>query len=244
MAIDIRENRSDGVDLREKGRGPDGQPLFLDRRLYIQLLVFTGCRDPAPLIARLDESDMRGALYLMLHDPTGIGLIVMDENPALFVGRLREMLQVAPFADLTCLPEWTMVGRTYAIGYEDNLEEVLIRRPHRNVSNPAWPWAIWYPLRRSGAFEELGADERRKILMEHGGIGMAYGRADHVHDIRLACHGIDQNDNDFLVGLVSKSLHPLSAIVERMRKTRQTTRYLSRIGPFFVGRACWQSPMP
>jgi hypothetical protein len=27
-----------------------------------------------------------------------------------------------------------------------------------------------------------------------------------------------------------------------MRKTQQTALYLERLGPFFVGRAVWQSP--
>jgi hypothetical protein len=28
-----------------------------------------------------------------------------------------------------------------------------------------------------------------------------------------------------------------------MRKTQQTSLYLERLGPFFVGRAVWQSPI-
>jgi hypothetical protein len=64
------------------------------------------------------------------------------------------------------------------------------------VTRP-WPWAIWYPLRRAGSFEQLSAQEQRTILMEHGGIGHAYGRAGYGTDIRLACYGLDQNDNDF-----------------------------------------------
>jgi hypothetical protein len=28
-----------------------------------------------------------------------------------------------------------------------------------------------------------------------------------------------------------------------MRKTQQTSLYLERLGPFFVGRAVWQSPL-
>ena len=77
--------------------------------------------------------------------------------------------------------------------------------------------------------------------MEHGGIGMAFGRAGLGHDIRLACHGLDKADNDFIVGLVGKALFPLSAVVQSMRKTQQTALYLDRLGPFFVGRAIWQS---
>ena len=98
-----------------------------------------------------------------------------------------------------------------------------------------------YPLRRSGRFTQLPADEQRTILGEHGAIGMSFGAADYAHDIRLACHGLDKDDNDFVVGLIGKELYPLSAIVQTMRKTQQTSLYLERLGPFFVGRAVWQS---
>jgi chlorite dismutase len=77
--------------------------------------------------------------------------------------------------------------------------------------------------------------------MEHGKIGMAYVQHDLVHDVRLACHGLDAGDNDFLIGLIGRELAPLSKIVENMRKTRQTSLYLERLGPFFVGRAAWRS---
>jgi len=33
---------------------------------------------------------------------------------------------------------------------------------------------------------------------------MAYGSADLAHDIRLACHGLDKGDSDFVVGLIGK----------------------------------------
>ncbi len=76
--------------------------------------------------------------------------------------------------------------------------------------------------------------------MEHGGVGRSYGKAGLAFDIRLACYGLDKNDNDFVIGLLGKELHPLSSIVERMRKTRQTSQYLTNLGPFFVGRVAWQ----
>jgi chlorite dismutase len=104
-----------------------------------------------------------------------------------------------------------------------------------------WPWAIWYPLRRNGNFANLSAEDQRVILAEHGAIGMSFGAADYAHDIRLACHGLDKDDNDFVIGLVGKDLYPLSAIVQAMRKTQQTSLYLERLGPFFVGRVVWQS---
>ena len=109
------------------------------------------------------------------------------------------------------------------------------------MHNSDLPWAIWYPLRRSGAFEELSAQEQRVILMEHGGVGRSYGRAGYGYDVRLACYGLDKNDNDFVIGLLGPQLYPLSSIVQRMRKTKQTSMYLERLGPFFIGKAVWQS---
>jgi chlorite dismutase len=140
-------------------------------------------------------------------------------------------------------PEYTMLGRTYSLGYEPDLEDALLHRPRRTVLNPAWPWSIWYPLRRNGQFAQLAVEQQRVILAEHGAIGMSFGAADYAHDIRLACYGLDKNDNDFVIGLIGEDLYPLSAIVQAMRKTQQTSLYLERLGPFFVGRALWQSAL-
>jgi chlorite dismutase len=107
--------------------------------------------------------------------------------------------------------------------------------------NPAWPWAIWYPLRRNGAFSRLEPREQGEIIREHGAIGHKYGDADLAHDVRLACHGVDTHDNDFVIGLVGKALHPLSHLVQTMRRTVQTSQYLETLGPFFVGHAAWQA---
>ena len=82
------------------------------------------------------------------------------------------------------------------------------------------------------------------MLMEHGGIGKSFGRAGLARDVRLASHGLDPNDNDFVTGLVGRDLHPLSAVVQRMRSTRQTAEFIENLGPFFVGRAVWQSAGP
>jgi chlorite dismutase len=45
------------------------------------------------------------------------------------------------------------------------------------------------------------------------------------------------------VGLLGKDLFPLSALVQHMRRTRQTSEFIERMGPFFVGRTIWQ-PTP
>ena len=135
-----------------------------------------------------------------------------------------------------------MFGRTYASGFETDLEDWLLQRPRRAALNAAWPWGIWYPLRRTGAFSRLSPQEQGAVIREHSVLGRAYGDADLAHDIRLACHGLDAHDNDFVIGLVGRHLHPLSHLVQAMRKTVQTSQYIQTLGPFFVGHALWQSP--
>ena len=61
-------------------------------------------------------------------------------------------------------------GRTYSIGYENDLEHVLMNRPVERLLNEDWPWVIWYPLKRKGAFNLLDASAQRDILSEHGRI--------------------------------------------------------------------------
>jgi hypothetical protein len=229
-------------DLAEKGGMKNGQPQRSDVRLFMQLLAFGGCQDSRPLVEAVAHAGIAGVLYEDVNDPHGVALLTLGEDPGFFLDAVRPLLNSAPFASLTQKPQHTMLGRTYAIGYEPDLDDVLLRRPRRTVFNPAWPWAVWYPLRRNGKFAQLPADEQRTILAEHGAIGMAFGAGDYAHDVRLACHGLDPDDNDFVVGLIGKELFPLSAIVQAMRKTQQTALYLDRLGPFFVGRAVWQAP--
>ena len=232
---------AESADVAEHGRSADGESTTLDRRLYLQLHAFGGARDTEALIAALEAAGVEGVLYEDVNDPTGVALLRPSEDPTAFVSEHRRFLQAAPFAELRPKPELTMLGRTYALGYEQDLVETLVERPRRRVLDPALSWAIWYPLRRAGSFEQLSRQEQNTILMEHGGIGMAFGRAGLGHDIRLACHGLDQADNDFVVGLLGPELHPLSIIVQRMRKTKQTSLHLERLGPFFVGKVAWQS---
>jgi hypothetical protein len=236
------ETSRDETDVAEHGRTADGETTSLDRRLFMQLHAFGGASDTGALASALTAAGLEGVLYEDANDPTGVALLTLSEEPDAFVGDARAFLQDEPFAALERKPELTMFGRTYAIGHEQDLEDALVSRPRRRVLDPGLRWAIWYPLRRSGSFEQLSRKEQNQILMEHGGVGMSFGRAGLGYDIRLACHGLDQADNDFVIGLLGPELHPLSIIVQRMRKTRQTSLHLERLGPFFVGRVAWQSP--
>jgi chlorite dismutase len=228
-------------DISEKGGLKGGLPQRSDERLFMQLLVFSGAPDTMALAVALEHEGIEGAVYEDLNDPRGVGVLVLSQNPRAFLDVVRPVLNRPPFDALVLKPEYTMFGRTYSLGYEPDLAEVLLARPRRTVLNPEWPWAVWYPLRRSGRFAQLPPEEQRVILAEHGAIGMSFGAADYAHDIRLACHGLDRGDNDFVIGLIGKDLYPLSVIVQTMRRTQQTSLYLDRLGPFFVGRARWQS---
>jgi chlorite dismutase len=168
----------------------------------------------------------------------------MSEDPAFFATALRDLLNAEPFAALTVRSALTMFGRTYASGFEAQLDDWLLHRPRRTALNPAWPWGIWYPLRRVGGFARLSPQEQGTIIREHSVLGRAYGDADLAHDVRLACQGLDLNDNDFVIGLVGRELHPLSHLVHAMRKTVQTSQYIQTLGPFFIGHVVWQSPLP
>jgi chlorite dismutase len=224
------------LELAEKGRGTS-----LDRRLFMKFTAFGGCANPDAAAAALAADGVDGALYLDASDPRGIGLIVMAEDPDYFVTTLRALMNREPFASYTHKPEYDMLGRTYSIGYEADLVDTLFTKPRAKILNPELKWAVWYPLQRAKRFETLPPDHQRRIFAEHASLGKRYGAGGHANDVRLACHGLDKNDNDFIVGLLGPRLHPLSAVVQEMRKTEQTSQYLDSLGPFFVGRAAWQA---
>jgi len=229
------------LDLAEKGRR-NGQEIALDRRLFMKFTAFGRCFDPHAAVAALREDGAQGAVYLDANDPQGIGVMIASENPEYFVTKLRSVFSHRPFADFVHKDDFDMLGRTYSIGYEPDLEETLLKRPMNKMLDPKNVWAVWYPLQRAKNFYTLPPEHQRKILAEHGTLAHRYGAGGNANDVRLACHGLDKNDNDFIVGLLGPKLHPLSAVVQEMRKTEQTSQYLDSLGPFFVGKVAWQSP--
>jgi chlorite dismutase len=230
------------LELAEKGRRA-GKEITLDRRLFMKFTAFGRCLDPHAAIKALEEEGVCGALYLDANDPQGIGLMVAAEDPEYFVTGLRALLNHRPFAEYTHKAEFDMLGRTYSIGYESDLEDTLFTKPRTKLVNPDYQWAVWYPLQRAKKFQTLPADHQRRILAEHGTLAKRYGAGGHAADVRLACHGLDKSDNDFIVGLLGPKLHPLSAIVQEMRKTEQTSQYLDSLGPFFIGKVAWQAKL-
>lgn len=244
MSTDNDKPKSPGlptIDVNEYGGKRDGVRQSMNRRLFMQLLVL----DAPPGVdvdalgreasALLESRRIPHIVYADANAPQGLGLLTWSEDPALFVRDLRPLFREEALQDLELRHDFTMLGRTYSTGYEPDLEHVLLRRPIENVMNEAYPWHVWYPLRRTGAFARLEPQAQGGILREHAQIGMAYGQQGLATDIRLACHGLDANDNEFVIGLVGGELHSLSHLVQTMRKTQQTSEFIEKMGPFFVG---------
>ncbi len=233
--------KEDPRDLREKGMPKKGVPQTLDKRLYLQLQVFTGSNGTGPLVEQAKRSGLEMVLYANVNDPKGVGALILSEDPAVFAGKARDLYSSEPFAKLTRVPDLTMLGRTYGTGREEDLEDWLLHHARRNTMNTDWPWAVWYPLRRKSEFYRLPDQEKGKILMEHGMIGRNFGQAGYAGDVRLECFGMDQDDNEFVIGVVGPRLDWLSKLIEAMRPTRQTSEWLASLGPFFVGKTLWRS---
>jgi chlorite dismutase len=231
-------------ELIEKGAPVDGAPQTLDRRLFYQLQVFTGCLDTEAAVAAARGSGLEAVVYANVNDARGIGVLLISEDPAVFAEAGRDLLRGEPFSSYTSLPDFTMMGRTYSTGHEPDLEDWLLRKSRRYALNPEYRWAIWYPLRRIGEFNRLARVEQSQIMLEHAMIGRAYGEAGHAFDVRLECHGLDRDDNEFVLGIVGPRLYPLSRLIKDMRRTRQTSEFIQSMGPFFIGRTVWQSPLP
>ncbi len=229
------------IDVNEHGGKKDGVKQTMNRRLFMQLLVFRVPRGvdadgvAQELVKLLSERRIPGVVYADTVDPRSVGLLTWSEDAAHFVRVVRPLFNEGSLAHVEFRSEFAMLGRTYSTGHEPELEWSLLRRPIENVTNEAYRWHVWYPLRRKGMFAKLEPIDQSHILREHAALGMAYGQAELATDVRLACHGIDAGDNEFVIGLVGRELHPLSHLVQAMRKTRQTSEFIEKMGPFFVG---------
>jgi chlorite dismutase len=227
--------------MNEYGGKRDGERQAMNRRLFMQLLTFdapsTWTRAPEEaLLAELQKAKVPSVVYADASAVRGAAVLTWAEDPAHFVDVVRPVLRAESLVGLEERRAFAMLGRTYSTGHEPDLEHVLLHRSIQNVMHPEYGWHVWYPLRRIGAFSKVEAHEQSMIMREHAAIGMAYGQGEYAHDVRLACHGLDASDNEFVIGLVGRELHPLSHLVQTMRKTRQTSEFMEKMGPFFVGR--------
>lgn len=236
------------IEVAERGGRREGVQQLIDSRLFFQLLVY---RTPASLdiksvrqalITQVTATGLGAVLYEDVNDPRSFGLVTWSLAPEDFVTRLRPIFAEAPLSQLDLRDDMTMFGRTYGGGHEPDLKDWLFDKPRRNLLAPESRFGIWYPLRRTGAFNRLDPHEQSMILREHAAIGFAYGQKGLAADVRLACFGMDARDNDFVIGVIGHDLHPLSHVVQSMRKTKQTSEYIEDMGPFFVGHATFRTP--
>lgn len=236
------------IDVNEYGGKKDGNKQAMNRRLFMQLLVFrvppgqsTAQAVAGDLLTTLRARKIPAVVYADTMDPRSLGLLTWSDDPASFVENVRPLFVEPPLANVELRDDYAMIGRTYGTGHEPELEWFLMKRPVENVTNESWRWHVWYPLRRKGAFARLEPIDQSHILREHAALGIAYGQQELAHDVRLACHGLDANDNEFVIGLVGKDLHPLSHLIQAMRKTRQTSEFIEKMGPFFIGHVIGKS---
>ena len=92
----MHESEIPWIDVRERGgRGPDGEPQFLDRRLFFQFLAFEVGEGATPdaavteLGSKLAARKVGAVLYADVNHPRGLGLLTWSEDPATFVRDVR-----------------------------------------------------------------------------------------------------------------------------------------------------------
>ncbi len=229
--------------------GDAARSLSSPRWLFVQLIGLE-CTQPLrcdavteSLVRSVTNAPGGAVLYADLNHPRGLGVISWSEQPRLLARTVRSMVNdPAHAAEVRVRSECSMLGHTYLTGFETEPESWLLHRPVKTLTEPSSDYAVFYPLRRHGSFEQLAPERKASIMREHGGIGRQYADQDLVHDVRLACHGLDINDNDFVIGLLGRELAPLSQIVKDMRRTQQTAEFIQRMGPFFVGQVLARNP--
>jgi chlorite dismutase len=123
--MDKGRARIEPPDLSEKGGLKDGSPQRSDDRLFVQLLAFGGCDDAMAVARQLQDAGVEGAVYEDVNDPRGIAVVSIARTPETFVERVRPALKTGVCAALVLKPDYTMLGRTYALGYEPDLNETV-----------------------------------------------------------------------------------------------------------------------
>src|SRR5829696_7040107 len=96
-----KRSRMEPPDLSEKGGLKGGEPQRSDERLFMQLMAFTGCDDPADVVRGLRTAPFDSVLYEDLNDPRGVALLTLSRDPNTFIDRVRPALKTGALAALT-----------------------------------------------------------------------------------------------------------------------------------------------
>ena len=84
------------IDLSEKGRGPEGQPVSLDRRLFMQFMAFRNTNRDF-LARQFENISAQAVIYEDLNDAQGIGVMAYCEDPGYIVDQLHPILNANGF---------------------------------------------------------------------------------------------------------------------------------------------------
>jgi hypothetical protein len=213
-----------------------------ESRLYMQMRILDvdlskmGIDDFIERLVKLvDQFQLPCVMYRDTVTNGGVGILTWSRDPEFFITNFNPVMSHPTIANVFAeRKDWTMFGKTYSNGHEKDLDEYLFKKPIR--TSLKHEWAIWYPLRRKSGFYVLPPGEQCQMLLTHAAIGKAFADVHAANDVRLKCFGMDPNDNEYVVGILGADLHPLSRVVEEMRKTRHTAEYIDKLGPFFVGK--------
>ncbi len=63
------------IDVHEHGMDRAGTKTSTNRRLFMQLQVFTACTDAEAIAKAVEGSGIEAAVYLDVNDPGGVGLL-------------------------------------------------------------------------------------------------------------------------------------------------------------------------
>src|SRR4051812_2690113 len=83
------------IEIRERGGERDGIPQYLDRRLFMQLMVFESDKKLAPadalrnLGAALTRRNVPSVVYEDVNNPHGLGVLTWSEDPLDFAHKVR-----------------------------------------------------------------------------------------------------------------------------------------------------------
>lgn len=241
------------IDVNEYGGKRDGVRQQSNRRLFMQLMVFDvptgGDADTAArqLGAALRDRAIPGVVYADTMDPRGVGLLTWSEDPALFATKVRTLFN-EPFEPMNQLRhvsvrrEFGMLGRTYSTGHEPDLADTLMHRPIRQVLNESHTWARLVPAAphrgvcQARPARAVGDPPRARRARD----GL---RRDRPRPRCSACVPRPRRGRQRVRHRsVGPELHPLSHLVQAMRKTKQTSEYIAKMGPFFVGHVVSRNP--
>jgi peroxiredoxin len=111
--------------------------------------------------------------------------------------------------------------------------EVMMRRQRLTPDLPPWPATCFYPMNKKRKVGEnwflLPADERIKLMAEHGRTGMTFGGK----VTQLITVGLGLDDWEWGVTLWARNPEFLKEIVYRMRFDEASARY-AEFGPFYT----------